>query len=153
MVYNRTKEDKKLVDFSEAVTRKVTQRQLLDTAVLLTSTNMLMYSEPITNTSLTTYVIAQSFELVLTYTEPSDFTNITLSTSNYYSSTNTDLPVEFQHDDEEGKGVRWYTVMIIALLVVIICGVAYGMYLKMIKKRKDKTVSLLTEGEELDEQV
>ncbi len=43
--------------------------------------------------------------------------------------------------------------MIIVLLVVIICGVAYGMYLKMIKKRKDKTVSLLTEGEELDEQV
>jgi p-aminobenzoyl-glutamate transporter AbgT len=40
--------------------------------------------------------------------------------------------------------------MIIILIVLIIVGVAYGMYLKMIKHRKDKKVSLLTEGEEVD---
>jgi p-aminobenzoyl-glutamate transporter AbgT len=39
------------------------------------------------------------------------------------------------------------------LIVAIICGIAYGMYLKMIKNRKDKKVSLLTEGEEVDEQI
>jgi hypothetical protein len=37
--------------------------------------------------------------------------------------------------------------MVIALIVVIIIGVGYGMYLKMMKNRKDKKVSLLTEGE------
>jgi len=54
------------------------------------------------------------------------------------------MKVQFHNGGDDESVVRWYTVMIITLLVLIIVGVAYGMYLKMIKHRKDKKVSLLT---------
>jgi hypothetical protein len=37
-------------------------------------------------------------------------------------------------------------------LVLLVVGIAYGMYLKMLKNRKNKKVSLLTENE-ADEEV
>ncbi len=87
-----------------------------------------------------------TYNLVLDYTAPGNFSYLTLSATNRYSSDNVNLSVTFANDPipDESSGLKWYTVMIVALIVVIIVGVAYGMYLKMIKKRKDKNVSLLT---------
>ena len=87
------------------------------------------------------------YNLVLSYNAPGNFNNITLVATNQYSSEHAEIKVSFTKGDDDSTGIKWYTIMIIALIVVIIIGIAYGMYLKMIKNRKNKTVSLLTEGE------
>lgn len=84
---------------------------------------------------------------MLNYTAPGNFSKIALSASNFYASSFTEIKVQFgipQPTPDTDSGLRWYTIMIIILIVLIIVGVAYGMYLKMIKNRKDKKVSLLT---------
>jgi hypothetical protein len=43
--------------------------------------------------------------------------------------------------------------VIIVAGVLIVVGVAFGMYLKMKANREKKSISLLTEGEEIDEEV
>jgi hypothetical protein len=60
--------------------------------------------------------------------------------------------VTFEGSDDDGQGIKWYTIVIIILLVLLVIGISYGMYLKMLKNRKNKKVSLLTEGE-ADEEV
>jgi Tfp pilus assembly protein PilO len=62
------------------------------------------------------------------------------------------VKVAFEGSEDGSGGLKWYTVIIIVLVVLIVVGVGYGMYLKMMKNKKDKQVSLLTEGE-ADEEV
>lgn len=120
----------------------------------LTSANILIGSTITANTTdakLFLYELSPHYNLVLNYTEEGDFNNITITSTNYFSSNSYVIDVEWEHDNNpSNNGIKWYTVMIIILIVLIIVGVAYGMYLKMIKHRKDKKVSLLTEGEEVD---
>lgn len=55
---------------------------------------------------------------------------------------------------EGGAGVKWYSIMIVCILVGIAVGVSFGFYLKMKKRKADsKKVSLFTENEEVDEQI
>lgn len=64
---------------------------------------------------------------------------------NVYNNASTSVKVTFEGSDDDGQGIKWYTVVIIILLVLLVVGISYGMYLKMLKNRKNK-VSLLTEG-------
>ena len=62
------------------------------------------------------------------------------------------MNVEF--DGQEAGGLKWYSVLIVICLVAIAVGVAFGLYLKMKKRKNDsKKVSLFTENEEVDETI
>jgi len=55
-----------------------------------------------------------------------------------------DLKVEFEGNN---PGVKWYSILIVCILVGIAVGVSLGFYLKMKKRRADsKKVSLFTEN-------
>lgn len=152
------KGDENLTDFVEVLTLNINRFQLTEHNIILTSKNILFvaeFGEGLTSNKITRYDLSLNYSLVLDYTKPGNFSSITLSATNQYSSDHVKLAVSFANEPnpDEPSGIKWYTIMIIALIVVIIIGVAYGMYLKMLKNRKDKKVSLLTEGEEVDEVV
>lgn len=83
-----------------------------------------------------------------TYDKPSSFVVINVTASNDYYTVNRELSVTFEGQSD---GVKWYAVVIVATLVAIAVGVAFGFYLRMKKKKADsKKVSLFTENEDID---
>ena len=155
VVYERSEGG--IVDFVEGLTVEITQGKLGEHSVYLTEKNVLFISDigsSTTDAKITRYDVSTKYNIILSYDTPGTFNTIKLTTANHYSSSSTDIKVDFaKNDDGDDSGVKWYTIMIIAFIVVLIIGVAYGMYLKMVKRRKDKTISLLTEGEEVDEEI
>lgn len=84
------------------------------------------------------------------YEKPSTFDLIQVTAYNDYYSVSRDMSVSF----EGGAGVKWYSIMIVSILVGIAVAVSFGFYLKMKKRKADsKKVSLFTENEEVDEQI
>lgn len=89
---------------------------------------------------------------MLNYTESGDFKEIQVEASNIYNKATRTVKVQFPAEDNT-DGIKWYIVVIIVALALIVIGTSYGMYLKMQKSKKDKKVSLLSETEEIDEVV
>ena len=79
--------------------------------------------------------MSDKFNLIVTYNAPGNFNNISIKASNYYKSATSTVKVAFNPDDD-GNGIKWYTIVIIILLVLLVVGISYGMYLKMLKNRK-----------------
>ena len=92
------------------------------------------------------------YTLDLNYDQRGNFNKIQLTASNMYTSTTLDLDVHF--DGDVSDGVKWYQILLIILAVLAVVGVIYGMFLKYkAHKKQNNTSSLMTEEEELDEQV
>ena len=82
----------------------------------------------------------------MNYTSPGSFKQIKFTASNSLSSMSHSVDVNFDDLPDEG-GIAWYWVVLIVVLVLIVVAVAFG-YFKRMKAKKDKKVSLVTEGEE-----
>lgn len=55
-------------------------------------------------------------------------------------------------ESSEGGGLKWYSVVIMVVIVAILVGVAFGLYLRQkARKKNEHTETLVTEEE--DEQV
>ena len=95
--------------------------------------------------------VTNLYGFLLDYDHPGNFFNIQLTAGNAYVEKNNILQISF--DYEESSGLKWYAVVIMIALVLLIVGLAFGMYLRMKARKANKNASLVTETEELDEEI
>lgn len=109
--------------------------------------------------SLLAYNIKSDYYLKLNYDQAGNFSQISIKAeNNYHTATHTQkvkfdsgpIPPPPPPPPGPDDGLKWYTVVIMVALVLLIVGIAYGMLRYIKKKRSDKNVSLLTEREEAD---
>lgn len=153
VLYTRT--EQKINNFYAALNRTVSEEVKPPTlAVLPSSSSNYLFGSSVSsiNTNhLSLYNVTESFAIEATYEEPGNFERIKVVASNAYESNANNVKVAFEVEDD--GGVKWYTILIIICLVVILIGVGIGMYLRRKGKKTDKNVSLVTESEELDEEI
>ena len=89
------------------------------------------------------YNLTGSYGLYLDYEDPGHFNKINITVSNSYTKLAGSIDVQF--DVNESSGLKWYAVVIMVALVLLVVGIAFGMYLRMRARKSDKTQSLVTE--------
>ena len=90
------------------------------------------------------------YKLELDYEQGGNFNSLKATAVNQFGNVTRKVGISFE--SSEGGGLKWYSVVIMVVIVAILVGVAFGLYLRQkARKKNEHTETLVTEEE--DEQV